>query len=164
GGVSPPAGGRRGELQSPGRPADATRLTQPDAGRSQHLPAQAAGPPAAIAPDLDATTRFWTEVLELPLAGEVRTTTTIIRQFKLDDAIIALLGPAIPDSPLAQRPPGLVSMIACEVVDIDAAVTQARAAGFTVADPAPGALPHTRVTSIPGSELSGLALQLLEYV
>ncbi|MHB8575411.1 MAG: VOC family protein [Dehalococcoidia bacterium] len=117
----------------------------------------------AIAPDLDATTHFWTEVLDLQVADEVRTPTTIIRQFKIGDAIIELLGPATPDSLLAQRPPGLLSMIACEVVDIDAAVAQARTAGFTVADATPGALPHTRVTSIPGSELSGLTLQLLEY-
>jgi catechol 2,3-dioxygenase-like lactoylglutathione lyase family enzyme len=119
---------------------------------------------AAIAPDLDASTHFWTDVLGIPLHGEVRTATSIIRQFKIGDAIIELLGPATPDSPLAQRPPGLVSMAAFEVTDMGAAVAQARAAGFTVADPAPGSLPGTRVTTIPGSELSGLALQLLEYV
>jgi catechol 2,3-dioxygenase-like lactoylglutathione lyase family enzyme len=119
---------------------------------------------AAVAPDLDASTRFWSDVLEIPLFGEVRSATSIIRQFKIGDAIIELLGPATPDSPLAQRPPGLVSMAAFEVSDMAAALAQARAAGFTVADPAPGSLPGTRVTTIPGSELSGLALQLLEYV
>jgi catechol 2,3-dioxygenase-like lactoylglutathione lyase family enzyme len=119
---------------------------------------------AAVTPDLDAASAFWTDVLEIPLHGEVRSATSIIRQFKIGDAIIELLGPATPESPLAQRPPGLISMAAFEVSDMADAVAQARAAGFTVADAAPGSLPGTRVTTIPASELSGLALQLLEYV
>lgn len=119
---------------------------------------------AAVTQDLEASTRFWTDVLEVPLFGEVRTPTTIIRQFKLGDAMLELLGPASPDSPLAQRRPGLLSMAAFEVTDIAAAVAEARAAGFTVTDPAPGSLPGTRVTRIPGEQLSGFTLQLLEYV
>ncbi|MHB8574197.1 MAG: VOC family protein [Dehalococcoidia bacterium] len=114
--------------------------------------------------DLDASTCFWTDILEVPLVGEVRTPTTIIRQFQLSDAVVELLGPTSPDSPVARRRPGLLSMAAFEVTDMAAAVAQARAAGFTVADPAPGSLPGTRVTSIAGAELSGFTLQLLEYV
>jgi hypothetical protein len=55
-------------------------------------------------------------------------------------------------------------MVAVEVPDLAAAVEHVRAAGFTAPDPAPGVLPGTRTASIPGGELSGMSLQLLEYV
>jgi catechol 2,3-dioxygenase-like lactoylglutathione lyase family enzyme len=118
----------------------------------------------AVAPDLEAATRYWTESLGVPLHGEVRSPTTVIRQFKIGDAILELLGPATPDSPVGQRPAGLVSMIACEVPDVEAAVATARAVGFTPSEPAAGVLPGTRTATIPATELSGLALQLLQYV
>jgi catechol 2,3-dioxygenase-like lactoylglutathione lyase family enzyme len=118
---------------------------------------------AAIAPDLDAATRYWTDVLDIPPTGEVVNPATIIRQFQIGDAIIELLGPATPDSPIAQRPPGPASMAAFEVDDIAAAVAAARRAGFSPPDPAPGPLPNTRTATIPAAELSGLGLQLLQY-
>ncbi len=119
---------------------------------------------AAVAPDLDRQTRYWTETMGVPLHGEVSTPVMIIRQFKIGDAIIELLGPATPDSPIAQRPAGLVSMTAFEVPDLDAAVAMARRAGFTPSDPGTGVLPGTRTATIPAAELSGLSLQLLQYV
>jgi hypothetical protein len=88
----------------------------------------------------------------------------IIRQLKIGDAILELLGPESPESPLASRPPGLASMVAWEVADLDAAVTLARDRGFTPSDPAPGILPRTRVATIPAPELAGVGMQLLEYV
>lgn len=119
---------------------------------------------AVIAPDLEAATRYWADVLGIPPTGEVTSPTTIIRQFQIGDAIVELLGPATPESPLGQRPPGLISMNSFEVENLDAAVAAARAAGFNPSDPAPGALPGTRTATIPGAELSGLSLQLLQYV
>lgn len=119
---------------------------------------------AAVAPDLETATRYWTDVLGVPVAGEVVSPTTIIRQFRIGDAILELLGPATLDSPLRSRPPGLISMAAFEVPDLDAAVAQARAAGFSVPDPTAGALPGTRTATIPAAALSGMAMQLLEYV
>jgi catechol 2,3-dioxygenase-like lactoylglutathione lyase family enzyme len=119
---------------------------------------------AAVTPDLDGKTRFWTDVLGVPLAGEVTTPTMVIRQFRIGDAVLELLAPASADSPLRQRPPGPVSLVSVEVPDLAAAVGQARAAGFTVTDPAPGPLPGTHIATIPPAELSGLALQLLQYV
>jgi catechol 2,3-dioxygenase-like lactoylglutathione lyase family enzyme len=118
---------------------------------------------AAMTADLEASTRHWVEVLGVPLYGEVTSPTIIIRQFKIGDAILELLGPASPDSPAAGRPPGLASMIACEVDDLEAAVAQARTAGFTAPEPATGVLPGTRVATIPAAELGGLALQLISY-
>lgn len=119
---------------------------------------------AAVAPDLDAATRFWTDTLGVPVAGEIRTPVMIIRQMRIGDAVFELLGPATPDSPIASRPPGIVSMAAFEVPDLDAAVAQARAAGFTPSEPAPGVLPGTRTATIPAVELGGIAIQLLQYV
>jgi catechol 2,3-dioxygenase-like lactoylglutathione lyase family enzyme len=119
---------------------------------------------AAVAHDLDKQCRFWDDVLGVPVFGEVRTPTMIIRQLKIGDAIFELLGPAGPDSPLHKRPAGLVSMAAWEVDDLPAAVAQARAAGFTVPDPAVGVLPGTHTATIPATELGGVAMQLLQYV
>jgi catechol 2,3-dioxygenase-like lactoylglutathione lyase family enzyme len=119
---------------------------------------------AAIAYDLDKQCRFWEDVLGVPVTGEVRTPHMIIRQLRIGNAIFELLGPAGPDSPLHQRPAGLVSMAAWEVDDLPAVVEQARAAGFTVPDPAIGVLPGTRTATIPANELGGMAMQLLQYV
>lgn len=119
---------------------------------------------AAVAPDLEAATRYWSDVMGVPVAGEVRTPAMIIRQLRIGDAVLELLGPATADSPIAKRPPGLVSMAAFEVADLDAAVAAARAAGFTVPEPAAGALPGTRTATIPAGELAGMAMQLLQYV
>jgi catechol 2,3-dioxygenase-like lactoylglutathione lyase family enzyme len=119
---------------------------------------------AAVARNLEEQTRFWVDVLGVPLAGEVTTPTLVIRQVRIGDAVLELLGPASADSPVRQRPPGLVSLASWEVSDLDAAVSQARLAGFTVTDPAPGALPRSRTATIPAVELAGLTMQLLQYV
>ncbi|MCE9532072.1 MAG: VOC family protein [Planctomycetes bacterium] len=119
---------------------------------------------AAVAHDLEAQCRFWTDVLGVPLFGEVRTPTLVIRQFKIGDAIFELLGPASADSPIHKRPPGLISMVSLEVANLEASAAQARAAGFTISDPAPGALPRTRTATIPAAEASGLNILLFEYV
>src|SRR5262249_35556817 len=100
----------------------------------------------------------------VPLAGEVTTPTMVIRQFRIGDAILELLGPASPDSPLHQRPSGLVSLASWEVDNLDAVVQQARAAGFHPSDPATGVLPGTRTATIPAQEMAGFTMQLLEHV
>jgi hypothetical protein len=100
----------------------------------------------------------------MPVHGEVRTPTLIIRQFLMGNAVLELLGAASAESPIHQRKPGLVSMASWEVVaNLDEAVALARQAGFTVPDPAPGPLPGTRITTIPGAELAGVNMQLLQY-
>ncbi|HLZ72428.1 MAG TPA: VOC family protein [Dehalococcoidia bacterium] len=119
---------------------------------------------AVIAPDLEGDTRFWREVMEAPLAGEVSSPAMRIRQIGIGDAMLELLGPASPDSPLASRPPGLVSVIAFEVADLDAALTEARRRGFNPSPAEPGVLPGTRRAVIQPAEFSGITLQLLQYV
>lgn len=78
--------------------------------------------------------------------------------------MLELLGPASPESPVWQRRPGLVGMASWEVADLDAAVALARAAGFTVTDPAAGVLPGTRIATAQGADLAGVNMQLLQYV
>ncbi len=120
---------------------------------------------AVFTPTLEETTRFWVEILGVPVFGEVtRPGVMIIRQMKIGDAVVELLGPDGADSPMAKRPAGIASMAAFEVPNLDTAVALARERGFTVPDGAVGVLPGTRVATIPPAELSGMALQLLEYV
>ena len=119
---------------------------------------------AIVAPRLEESTAFWRDVLGVPVFGEVRGRGMIIRQMKVGDAIVELLGPDSPESPLASRPAGLISMAAFEVPNLDAAVALARERGFSPSEPAAGVLPGTRVATVPPAEFSGLALQLLEYV
>ncbi len=119
---------------------------------------------AMIPHDPAVTERFWTETIGVPVSGEVTTPAMTIRQLGAGDAILELLVPSGPESPVAARPKGLIPMVALEVGDLDGAVAQARERGFTPSDPADGVLPGTRTATIPGPELSGLALQLLAYV
>jgi len=119
---------------------------------------------AVMAPDIEASTAAWRDLLGVPVHGEVRGRGMIIRQMKIGDAIVELLGPESADSPLASRPPGLSSMAAWEVDDIESAVALARERGFSPSDPVDGILPGTRVATIPGAELAGVGMQLLQYV
>ena len=119
---------------------------------------------AVIAPQLGVTTSNWDEILDVRLHGTVKGRGMIINQLKIGDAIVELLGLDSADSPLASRPAGLISMAAFEVADLPAAVEHARARGFTISDPAPGALPGTHTATISGDQASGLSVQLLQYV
>lgn len=119
---------------------------------------------AVMAPNIEASTEAWSNILGVAVYGEVRGRAMIIRQMKIGDAIVELLGPESPETPLASRPPGLGSMAAWEVDDLDAAVATARARGFSPSEPATGVLPGTRVATIPGAELAGVGMQMLEYV
>jgi methylmalonyl-CoA/ethylmalonyl-CoA epimerase len=119
---------------------------------------------AVVTPDLEAKTGFWAEVLGVAVSGEITTPTMVIRQLRIGDAVLELLGPASPESPLWKRPPGLVGMVSWEVADLNAAVDRARSAGFSVTDPAAGPLPGTRIATLPGTDLAGVNMQLLQYV
>jgi catechol 2,3-dioxygenase-like lactoylglutathione lyase family enzyme len=119
---------------------------------------------AAMAPDIEAATKFWGEALGVPVHGEIRGPGIIIRQLKMGDSILELLAPDGPESRLPGRPPGLMSMVAFEVPKLDEAVALARDRGFSPSEPAGGILPGTRTSTIPGGELAGLGLQMLEYV
>ena len=147
-------------------PAEARRSRHATVGLHTHgFPLKRLDHLAVFTPTLEETTRFWVETLGVPVFGEVtRPGVMIIRQMKIGDAVVELLGPDGADSPMAKRPPGIASMAAFEVPNLDEAVALARERGFTVPEGAVGILPGTRVATIPPTELSGMALQLLEYV
>lgn len=119
---------------------------------------------AAIAPDTGASLAFFDAVLGVERTGMVESPVMRIHQLSIGGAILELLEAATPESPLAARPPGIVSMVAIELGDLDAAVAHARSRGLTAPDAATGVLPGTRTSPIPPAELGGLGLQLLEYV
>ncbi len=118
---------------------------------------------AVIVADVEAAARAWEELLGVGVLGEVRTPAMVIRQLDAGNAVIELIAPTGPESPVAVRPRGLVSMAAVEVPDVDEAVRLARERGFTVTDPSQGPLPGTRTATIPAGELAAMALQLLQY-
>lgn len=119
---------------------------------------------ATVTPDLEKTSTYWEETLGLAITGKLATATLLIRQIRLEDVVLELLAANSADSPIHQRPPGLVSLVSWEVADVDAAAEQARAAGFSPSSPAPGPLPGSRISTIPPAELGGLTMQLLEWL
>ncbi len=144
--------------------SDDERLTEYLGGQQHALPLKRLDHLAAVAPDLERSCRFWNEVLGVPTVGEVVSPVVVVRQLKIGDAMFELLGPATPDSPIRQRPPGLNSMFSVEVPDLDATVAHVEAAGFTAADRRVGTLPGTIVATIPAAQTSGVNVQLLQYV
>jgi catechol 2,3-dioxygenase-like lactoylglutathione lyase family enzyme len=140
------------------------RMAEDLGGRQHATPLKRLDHLAAVAPDLERSCTFWDQVLGVPTVGEVVSPTVVVRQLKIGDAMFELLGPATPDSPIRQRPPGLNSMCSFEVPDLDATIAHAQAAGFEVADRRIGTLPGTIVATIPGAQTSGLNVQLLQYV
>lgn len=137
-----------------------------DAGRFAHsLPLKRLDHLAAIAPDLDAATAFWSGIMGVPVVGELRTPAMTIRQLKIGDAMFELLGPSGPESPFAGRPASLASMAAWEVSGpLDDTVAAVAELGFTCPPAEAGVIPGTRRSSIPAGELAGVGMQLLEYV
>ncbi len=144
---------------------EASHARRAGAGRFEHrFPLKRLDHLAMLVSDLDATTRLWVDVLGVPVFGEIRAPGMIIRQMKIGDAILEFLAADGPESRMAGRPAGMASMCAWEVPELDAAVAMARERGFNPSEPAKGVLPGTRVCTIPGSELAGVGMQLLEYV
>jgi catechol 2,3-dioxygenase-like lactoylglutathione lyase family enzyme len=119
---------------------------------------------AIVSPSLDARSRYWSDTLGVPLVGEVKTPTLHIRQHKIGDAVVELLGAAGPDSPIHERRPGLVSMVSLEVTGLDHVAGLARKAGFHPSEPVTGPLTGTRISTLPADEMGGLSVQLLEYL
>jgi catechol 2,3-dioxygenase-like lactoylglutathione lyase family enzyme len=136
-----------------------------DRGQTSHsFPVRRLDHLAIVAPDLEGCSRYWSQTLGVPLSGEVKTPTLLIRQHKVGDAVIELLGAAGPDSPIHKRRPGLVSLASLEVSDLDAAIAAAQGHGFHPSEPAGGPLAATRIATLPPEEMGGLSLQLLEYL
>ena len=118
---------------------------------------------ALIPPDYEAGTRYWTDVLGVPVHAELESPTFWIRQMKVGDVMVELLRPK-PGGPMADAAPGMIPVVACEVDDLAACIEDARSRGFEVPDLATGPLPGTVRATVDATQLGGLSLQLLQYV
>lgn len=118
---------------------------------------------AAITLDPDAACSFWADVLGVATTGRVRGRGMDIRQLRIGDATLELIGPDGPDSPVHARSEGLASVAAFQVADLDAVVAFVRARGFSIPDGAEGVLPDSRTATVSPDQLGGLALQLIQF-
>ncbi len=118
---------------------------------------------AAITLDPDATCSFWADILGVPTTGRVLGRGMDIRQLRIGDATLELIGPDGANSAVLTRSEGLAGVTAFEVNDLDAVVEAVRARGFSVPDGASGVLPNSRTATVSGDQLGGLALQLIEF-
>jgi hypothetical protein len=91
----------------------------------------------------------------------------VIGQMPSGQCMVELLAAEGADSPMAarieQNGEGPASMVAIEVQDIAAEVARYREAGITLADAAPGALPHSATSTISADQSYGLAIQLIQF-
>ena len=124
---------------------------------------------AVLVSDYAAARETWRRVLGLEVTNEIRAPgrATVIAQVPAGQCMIELISPATPDSPLVQRiadaGEGASSMVAIEVKDMAAQIARYRAAGKTLPDAAPGALPYSVTTTISADQCFGLGVQLIEY-
>lgn len=124
---------------------------------------------AATVADYEAARRTWRDVIGLEVANEIRIEERgmVIAQLPAGQAILELLAPTSPDSPMAKRVAEqgerAASMVAIEVGDIDAEIARYRSHGIELPDAAPGALPDSVTSTIPAEQAFGLAIQLIQF-
>ncbi|MEX2372454.1 MAG: methylmalonyl-CoA epimerase [Dehalococcoidia bacterium] len=119
--------------------------------------------------DYEAARATWKQNIGLEVVNEIRPEGRgmVIAQLPSGQCTIELLAATSPDSPMAQRiaeqGERASSMVAIEVADLDADVARYRAAGLTLPDPTPGALPASRTSTISADQAFGLAIQLIQF-
>lgn len=119
--------------------------------------------------DLQAGAKSWHDVLGLDLVNTIGPdpTGTLIGQMPSGQCIIELIAPATPDAGIAkiiaEGGERASSMVAIEVQDIAAEVARYRAAGVTIPDATPGALPNSVRTTISADQGFGLGIQLIQF-
>ena len=119
--------------------------------------------------DLQEAAKTWDDVVGLELVNTIRPESSplVIGQLPSGQCTLELLAPASDDSPLRASieadGEGAASMVAIEVHDIVAEVARYRAAGLTLDDATPGALPNSVRTSIPAEQAFGLSIQLIQF-
>ncbi len=122
---------------------------------------------AATVKDLKAAEETWNKVIGLKVTNTIDTGTILIGQMPSGQCMIELITPSSADSPMAQRleteGERASSMVAIEVQDIEAEVARYRAAGITLEDATPGALPNSVRTTISPDQAFGLGIQLIQF-
>ncbi len=117
--------------------------------------------------DMKAAAETWNKVIGLSVTNTIDTGTILIGQMPSGQCMIELITPTSPDSPMAARleteGERASSMVAIEVQDIEAEVARYRAAGITLEDATPGALPNSVRTTISAEQAFGLGVQLIQF-
>jgi len=140
------------------------RRRHAEAGRFHHqLPLLRLDHLAAFVSDLDAATAAWRSILGVELSGRVVGRGMVIHQLQIGDAVLELIAPDGPDSPVAQRALGLASMAAFEVGDLLSCRSLLVDQGL---DPNPitdGVLPNSETVVVGGEKLSNFTVQLISF-
>jgi methylmalonyl-CoA/ethylmalonyl-CoA epimerase len=124
---------------------------------------------AATVGDYEAARKAWKDVIGLEVANEMHFEERgmLLAQLPAGQAILELLTPMSPDSPMAQRiaeqGERASSMVAIEVDDIDAEIARYRERGIDLPDAARGALPDSVTSTISADQAFGLAIQLIQF-
>lgn len=140
------------------------RRRHAEAGRFQHqLPLLRLDHLAAFVSNLDAATDAWQSLLGVELSGRVVGRGMVIHQLRIGDAVLELIAPDGPDSPVVGRPQGLASMAAFEVGDLLGCRSFLIDQGFDPTEIAEGVLPNSETVVVGGNQLSGLTLQLISF-
>ena len=117
--------------------------------------------------DIKPAEETWNRVIGLKVTNTIDTGTILIGQMPSGQCMIELITPSSPDSPMAARLESegerASSMVAIEVRDIEAEVARYRAAGITLEDATPGALPNSVRTTISADQAFGLGIQLIQF-
>ena len=125
---------------------------------------------AAMVNNIEDSAADWESTLNLELTAKINADEfgIMIGQIPCGEAVMELVQPANPDSPLASRiieqGEHAGSMVAIEVEDIDKEISRYRDAGYTDSEKPGGPIPGTTKRAlIPADEAFGLEIQLLTY-
>lgn len=124
---------------------------------------------AVLVADYEAARATWRQNIGLEVTNEIRNEERgmLIGQMPSGQCMIELISATSPDSPIASRleqeGERASSMVAIEVADLDAEVAKYRATGLELPDPAPGALPNSRTSTISAEQAFGLGIQLIQF-
>ena len=124
---------------------------------------------AVTVADYEVAKATWKQNVGLEVTNEIRNEERgmLIGQMPSGQCMVELITPTSPDSPIAKRieeqGERASSMVAIEVADIDAEVAKHRASGLELPDPAPGALPNSRTSTISAEQAFGLAIQFIQF-
>ena len=143
-------------------------LAQPPAG-SHESHAKGFDHLAVLVADVTAARATWQRTVGLEVTNEISVPSRQmgIAQMPSSQCVIELIYATSPDSPIAKRiaeqGEGTSSVVAIEVADIDAEIARYRAAGYTLPDAAPGALPNSVTSTISPDQSFGLGIQLIQF-
>ena len=124
---------------------------------------------AILVADVTAARATWQRTIGLAVTNDVPVPSREmgIAQMPSSQCIVELIYATSPDSPIAKRiaeqGEGTSSVVAIEVSDIDVEIARYRAAGYTLPDAAPGALPNSVTSTISSDQSFGLGIQLIQF-